>query len=233
MLHLDFNNLKLDRVLIELRFQDTFKIGLPEVRFKLLEKFTRKYSMYDNNNTEALGFYNPEKQMQLEIRLNRCLITWDQPNNLPEFLKSAKGDFSFLLSQLDINVLHRVGVRTFNSYEAQNQQVIDQFIFKEYLAPGVCSPNFADEYFSPRVQMSGKKKGILFNLAISHQQEQVIQGKVNEIVNSKIHDTLVIDLDSYKENIKVSKLEPFLNDVRNLNEDSINYLQTFKQGIMI
>ncbi|MEI5893160.1 TIGR04255 family protein [Bacillus cereus] len=233
MLHLNFDKVKLDRVLIEVRFKDNFKIGLQEVRFKMLEKLTKKYSMYDTENAEALALFDPEKKMQLVIQLNRCAITCDEPTNLIEFIKSAKADFSFIFKQMEIDILNRVGVRTFNFFEGQDQKAIEQFIFKEYLSSGICSPDFAEEYFSPQIRLSGKKSGMLFNLAIGHQQQQIIEGIINEVMNNKITDSLVVDFDCYKENTKVAKFETLLTTANNLNKECLNYLKAVKKGAMV
>ncbi|HEF1895845.1 TPA: hypothetical protein R9Z04_000915 [Bacillus cereus] len=233
MLHLNFDGVKLDRILIEVRFKDNFKIGLQEVRFKMLEKLTKKYSMYDSENPEVLALFDPEKKIQLVIQLNRCAINCDEPNNLIEFIKSAKADFSFIFKQMEIESLNRVGVRTSNSFEGKDQKAIEQFIFKEYLSSGICSPNFAEEYFSPQIRLSGKKSGMLFNLAIGHQQHQIIEGIINEVMNNKITDLLVVDFDCYKENTKVSKFDALLMTAANLNKDCLEYLKTVNKGAMV
>ncbi|MDA1797572.1 TIGR04255 family protein [Bacillus cereus group sp. BY8-1LC] len=233
MLHLNFEELKLDRALIEVRFKDNFKVGLQEVRFKMLEKLTKKYAMYDSENAEALAFFNPEKKIHLVIQLNRCAITCEEPTNLIEFIKSAKADFSFIFKQLEIDSLLRVGMRTFNFFEGPDQKAIEQFIFKEYLSAGVCSPDFAEEYFSPEIKLSGKKNGLLFNLAISHQQHQVIEGIINEVMNNKITNSLVVDFDCYKENTRVSKFETLLTTAHSLNNDCLAYLKAVKKGAMV
>ncbi|MEZ2325957.1 hypothetical protein R1C46_19335 [Bacillus tropicus] len=233
MLHLNFDGVKLDRILIEVRFKDNFKIGLQEVRFKMLEKLTKKYSMYDSENPEVLALFDPEKKIQLVIQLNRCAINCDEPNNLIEFIKSAKADFSFIFKQMEIESLNRVGVRTSNSFEGKDQKAIEQFIFKEYLSSGICSPNFAEEYFSPQIRLSGKKSGMLFNLAIGHQQHQIIEGVINEVMNNKITDLLVVDFDCYKENTRVSKFDALLMTAANLNKDCLEYLKTVNKGAMV
>lgn len=227
MLHLNFNNFSLDKIFIEVRFKDSFKLPLAETKYKILDKLSKKYSAINTDNPEQLSFLKPESNQQLHIQLNRIVFDWDKYNNLDEFVKSSYADLTYILKILEVNDIIRVGFRTFHHFDnVGTQSAINEFVFKEYLSPKLKSANFADEYFNPKVQISGKKGLNFFNLSISYAQEQIIESNFNQIMNQQIRDLLLVDLDGYRENLKVAKLLGFLNEIKELNSKLPDYLKS-------
>ncbi|MFE3973202.1 MULTISPECIES: hypothetical protein [unclassified Peribacillus] len=231
MLHLDFNSYTTDKSFIEVRFKDSFKLPLTDTRYKILDKMSKKYSQHHSENPELLSFLDQSRQQQLHIQLNRIVIDWDKPNSLGEFIKSAVSDLTFVLKLMEVNEIIRIGFRTLHSFQSNSQEAIDQFIFKEYLTSKFKSQQFADHYFNPRVQFSGKKGASLFNLAMYYQQEQTIESSFDPrmpIINKDVRDLLTVDLDGFRENFKVQKLQTVLNDLKELNDKLPDYIKSLR-----
>lgn len=229
MLHLNYDTFKLTKIFAELRFKDSFKLPQNEIKYKILDKLSNKYQIYNNDNPEILSFFNPEKMQQVHIQLNRIFINWEKPEGFDDFIKSSQADCAFILKSLEVETVQRAGIRTINTFDGPNQSAINEFIFNHYLTTKFKSNSFADDYFNPRIQLSGKKGKLFFNLGIGYQQEQIIEGKMNEILNQKTSDLLLVDLDSYRENIKVNKLSEFFTDAKNLNSSLPDYIKSIKE----
>lgn len=232
MIHLNFDTFKTEKIVFELRFKEAFKLPISDTKYKILDRFTKKYSVYNTDNAESLSFMDPETNNQLHIQLNRILIDCDKPGSMDDFTKKFYPDITFISSILDIKEFIRVGFRTFHSFEGNNASSISEYIFKEYISADFKSPKLADEFFNPLVQFSGKKGMLTFNFTISQQQEKVIQGTLgsNQVFNETIRDLMIIDLDCYKENIKSNKIDSFFTQVKAINAGLPNYIQTLKGG---
>lgn len=228
MLHLDYNSFNLNKSFIEIRYKDSFKLPIDDTRYKILDKLTKKYTNYQAENRESLSFF--ENNKQLHIQMNRIIIDWEKPS-LDEFIKSANSDINFILKTIEVSDILRIGFRTLHSFESNNQESIDQYIFKEYMTSGIKSTKFADHYFNPRVQFSGKKSNNLFNMAFYYQKEQTIEGTldfIKPILNQNTRDLLVVDLDGYRENLKTAKIQPFLNEIKDLNRQLPDYIKSIR-----
>jgi uncharacterized protein (TIGR04255 family) len=229
MLHLDYSTFKIDKIFIEVRFKDSFKLPLTDTKYTILEKLTKKYPAYNIENPEHIFLANPSEQKQIHVHLNRIIIDWDKPVSIDDFIKSSQADMAFLLRCLDVNDLIRVGIRTLSSYEGNNQNAISEFIFKEFISTKLKSSDFGDEFTNPRVQFSGRKGSLFFNFALAYQQEQIIQGDLGAPLENQIRDLFLIDLDCYKENLKVSKLNTVLVEIKDMNLKIPNYIRAIKE----
>lgn len=229
MLHLDYNTYKLEKIFIELRFKDSFKLPISDTKYKILDKLSKKYPLYNTQNPEAISLSNPEQRINVHIHLNRIIVDWDEPKSFEEFIKISLADCSFLLKCLDVTELQRLGLRTMHSYKGINQQSITEFMFKEFISPKLKTPDFADTFKNPSIQFSGAKGSLEFNFALGYQQVQVIHGDLGtNKVNSQIRDLLMVDLDCYRESVKVSKLQSLMNEIKEMNLKLPNYLQKIK-----
>lgn len=226
LLHLNPNSYKTDKIFLEIRFKDSFKLPLPETKYSILDKFSKKYPAYNTESPENFSFFNPETQQKIHLQLNRFVVDWDNPKTLDDFIKSANADANFIFKILGVEDIIRVGIRTLNSFQGDNQKDISDYLFNHFSTPKIKSRGFADEYFNPHVQFSGKKGSLSFNLAVNYQQQQTIQGTINQVFNQTIRDLLVVDLDCYKENIKISKLHTFFSEIKNLNLELPEYIQS-------
>lgn len=230
MLHLNPNVYKTNKVFLELRFKESFKLPLNDTKYTLLDKFIKKYPSYNTENPESISMINHERQQQLHIQLNRIVIDWDKPSSIEDFYKSALADCNFILKTLEVDEIIRIGIRTLNSFEGNNQQAITEFIFRQYMTTKFKSPSFADEYFNPSVQMAGRKGKLFFNLSLGYQQEQIIEADFNKQgMNQIIRDLLLVDLDSFRDKIKTTKLQSFFADVKNLNSHLPDYILSIKE----
>ncbi|WP_137744820.1 hypothetical protein [Robertmurraya siralis] len=231
MLHLNLNTFKFEKIFIEVRYKESFKLPLTDIKFKILDKLTKKYPGYNIENPEQILLSNSEELKQLHIFLNRIIINWDNPNNIDDFIKSSQADLSFIFKCLEINSLNRFGFRTLGSFEGSSQNAISEFIFKEFVSPKLKSPVFGDIYLNPRVQFAGKKGTLHFNFALEYQQNQTIHGNLgSQSMTTEIRNLLMVDLDCYKENVKVSKLENLLSEIKEQNLKIPTYLKAIKES---
>jgi uncharacterized protein (TIGR04255 family) len=224
MLHLDPSSFKTDKIFMELRFKESFKLPLSDTKYRLLDKFSKKYPAFNTDNPENIILANHDRQEQLFIQLNRIVIDWNKPKSMEDFIKSAQADSNFILKLLEVEDIIRIGTRTINSFQGSNQNAVTEFIFKQYITSKFKSSSFADEYFNPSVHLSGRKGKMHFNLTISYLQEQILEGTVNQLVNQQIRDLLAVDLDSYRENIKVSKMQSVFDEVKKINFNLPEYI---------
>jgi hypothetical protein len=231
MLHVNTNDLKLQKVFIEIRYRDNFLLPT-EKRFTILHKLSDEHPIQFYEKLEQLSLLNPEKKRQINIFINRLVIDWDDPTTIDDFVNGTLVDMNFILKTLEINHIQRIGLRAFHSIECQNDKVISEYIFKEYLSPKFKSKEtFADEISSPRIIFSGKRGSLLFNFSIGYQQQQIIEGQLNSQLNSvhqEIKHLLTFDLDCFQENLAVSKLEKFINAAKEQNNLLPSYIKSLE-----
>ncbi len=72
MFQIDFSLMKMDTIFVEFRYNDIF--SLPEYKFKLLDKLTQKYPVYNIDNADRVILFQPDKEIEIQIGINRMLI---------------------------------------------------------------------------------------------------------------------------------------------------------------
>ncbi|AQU73807.1 hypothetical protein [Priestia megaterium] len=218
-------DMRLGKAVIEIRYQEAFKLPTSDVKYKIVDKMVhKKYPNYNIEQPENLSFFNPEKELQFHVGINRILIDWDQPSNLSEFVKMAIPDINFILKEINVHQVDRVGFRNFYLAPFSSQQEVTDILFKNFISPKLKQPSFADTYFSPQVGFSGKKGKLNFNLNLRYQQEQIIHGSNTTLLQNTINDYLVTDFDCYQENVKQTKLETFFTHSKDMNNGLNEYI---------
>jgi hypothetical protein len=231
MIHLDPRSYRNDRIFLELRFKESFKLALNDTKYIILDKLQKKYPAYNIENPENISLVNHERGEQVAIQLNRLFFSWDKPKSITDFIKSVQPDCNFILKTLEVDDILRIGFRTHNSFQGSSQNSINEFIYNNYLSRKFKSSDFADQFFNPVVQFSGKKGSLTFNIVLTYSQEQIIEHQIGQTaaVSSQIRDLLMVDLDTYKEKIRTNKLQNFFQDSQQLNSKLCEYILSIKE----
>lgn len=226
MLHLNLAQQKIGKIFLEIRHKEIFT--LPEKKFKILEKFTKKYPDYNIDSPERIILINPEKQIQIHISINRILIDWDSPTSVDEFIKICNSVLGDLKNIITIEKVSRIGLRTFFQYKEGNQKDIENYIFNRYFSSGAKPTEMiADEIFAPRVHFSGRKGKLTFNFAVSYQQEQLIHANLKGPVDSQTNNYFLADVDVYREgSLNIGTVTQFLDEYHDFIKTNVpNYLK--------
>lgn len=232
MIHLNMNNFKFNKIFIEIRYKEVF--SLPEKKYKILEKFAHKFQSYDSNSLESITFVDHDKEINFQIHINRIIIDWDKPNNIEEFNKICTSYVNEVRKILNIQSAERIGCRIFYTNKVDSEKEVSSYIINKFFANNAKPTELiADEVLSPAIKFSGRKGTNYFNLAISYQQEQVIQGQFNGPVNSVENHNFLADLDVYRQNYNLSRVKEFISEVNTFaNNNLISYLKSV-EGVLV
>lgn len=213
MLHMDFENLRLQKSVIEIKHKEVF--SLPENKFKILEKLNEKFPNYDINKSDRLLLFNAEERKQINIELNRLIIDWDEPTSFNSFIKFSQSIFNEINKFLKVDTAFRIGLRSFWVLRTQNQQEAFDYIFNRYFSPNSRNNStlITDEILNPSIRFSGRKGNFKFNLGISYQEHHFVEGIRNKIITEKVDDSILLDVDNYRENYNLKQISSFFSEV--------------------
>lgn len=226
MLHLNLNQKKYGKIFLELRYKEIF--SLPEKKFKILDKLTKKYPEYNADSPDRISLMNQEKQIQVHIHINRLVIDWDAPTSIQDFNKISKSVIQDLKTIVQIESPTRIGVRTFLQFKSDSQKEVENYIFNKYFSSNAKSIEIlGDEMYNPRLQLSGRRGKNLFNLAFAYQQEQILEGELHKPMFTTINNFFSVDADIYREgSFNINSVNPFLDEVGDFLETPlINYIK--------
>lgn len=212
MININLDDMVLDKIFIEFRYRNAF--SLPENKYKILEKYSEQYPLYNTEQQEALILFNSEKRRRVDIFIDRMVIDWDQPSSIGEFVSEVNDIVGAISKMLKIEVLLRVGLRGYWTIKSLESQDINNAILHRFYSDSAKrTDGFADEVFDPSIRISGRKGTIKFNLAVSHQQQLVFEGAPGSMSPvTEIHN-LLADIDVYRENnMNVRTLSNFLKE---------------------
>lgn len=212
MISINLDNMSLEKIFIEFRFRKAF--SLPENKYKILEKYSEHYPLYNTDQPEALILFNPEKKRKVDIFIDRMVIDWEQPSSIGDFGDEVNNIVGFISKMLKIEVLLRVGLRGYWLIKNLNSQDINNTILHRFYSDSAKrTDGFADEIFDPSIRISGRKGNIKFNLAVSHQQQQVFEGAPGNMIPVAEFHNLLADIDVYRDNnMNVRNLGSFLKE---------------------
>lgn len=213
MLHINYSSKKYTKIFLELRYKEIF--SLPENKFKILDKLSSKFSEFDANQPDRITMLDPQKRINVNIFINRLTIDWDEAPSITDFTKYCNSLIKTLRSVITIEEPKRIGIRSFLCFKSENNKEIDDYILNKYISPNARNiTNFADELSNPRVNLSGRKGSLLFNLGIGITQEQIIEGDLSRPLYGVINNYLTFDIDNYKESgININNLESYFKSV--------------------
>lgn len=212
MVSINIDNMVLEKIFIEFRYRNAF--SLPEHKYKILEKYSQQYPLYNTEQPEALILFNSEKGRRVDIFIDRMVMDWDQPSTIGEFVAEVNSIVEHITKMLKIEVLLRVGMRGHWVIKNLNPQDINNTILHRFYSDSAKrTDGFADEIFDPSIRISGRKMNIKFNLAVSHQQQQVFEGPPGNMNPVAEYHNLLADIDVYRDNnMNVKALATFLKE---------------------
>jgi hypothetical protein len=221
MFQLDPTNKRIGKIFLEIRYKEVF--SLPEKKYKILDKLTKKYPEYNIDSPDRISLFNPEKRIQIHIHLNRLIIDWDDPTSVGDFIRLAKSVITDIKNILHIETVSRFGLRALLQYKEKNREAIESYILNRFLkSNAIPIEEIADEVFAPRLHFSGRKGKNFFNLAIGHQQEQIIEGNFTGKMNAHVNDFLLVDVDQYRDgNLNINRGLSLLDDFERFLDQKI------------
>jgi hypothetical protein len=230
MLHLDFTKVKNNNSFLELRFKDVF--SLPKDKYRILEKLADKYPAYNFDSPERVSLANPDKKIHIHVHLNRLIIEWENPPNLSDFLKVVKPTIDDIVRILKIQHFSRTGIRVYFNYYTNSPEEAFSYISNRYYSSSAKKyESIADEIFAPKIQFSGRKGSLKFNLTISYEQQHTIQGSVGQQLNESVRHSILFDIDAFKDtNLNANNLKQYFTDVEELiNNRLFEYIKTVER----
>jgi uncharacterized protein (TIGR04255 family) len=221
MFQMDFSKVQIGKIFMELRYKDVF--SFPEQRYKILDKLSKKYPEVNAEFNERVSLFNPEKRISIHISMNHIIIDWDKPPNLNEFLKVARSIIDDVKRILKIEVIFRIGIRNFIQHQVSKPEEATKYIMSRYFSANANkTSDIADEIYTTAVSLSGRKKNVKFNLNVNYQQNQVIQGSLNQILAETVSHFIIADVDVFKDtNVNLGNLEGFFRDVQEFNDQRV------------
>jgi hypothetical protein len=227
MFQLDFNDMQIGKSFMELRYKDVF--SFPEKRYKILDKLSRKYSEVLADYNDRVSLLNPEKNISVHISMKNIIVDWEKPPSVTDFLKVTESIIDDVRKILNIEVIYRIGIRSFIQYKISNPQEATKYIMSRYLSSNANkTSDLADEIYNSSVALSGRKKSLKFNLNVNYQQNQIIQGSLNQVLSEVVYHYLTADVDVFKDsNIKLGNMDGFFKEVKEFKEKKVlSYLKT-------
>ena len=216
MPRLDLSNVKLDKIFVEIRYPDQFK--LPDKKFKILEKVTGFFPEYKKDSKpEELLCRKTGALRFLSVYLNRLVVDFDRPIgeelNFSEFKKIASKTIEAIADVLKIETINRIGVRSHWSYEVENLEKAAEIIIGDYF-------KFEEAEFhmlehkpdNCQFSFSSKSGFAKYNLIVIPEQEVIIEGQLGATQEHK-RNYIKIDWDYYIESsLKQNNLEKIIEE---------------------
>lgn len=220
MFQLDLSNYKLSKVFLEIKYKEIF--SLPEKKFKIMDKIGHKFSDYDINSPDRISLVDGDKKLQVHIHINRLVIDWDLVPSYNDFIKVCQSLLKDLKPLLSFQEINRVGIRSMVNFPCNNQEEVTNYLINRYFSNGAKKTEFiGDIVANPRISFSGTRKTIKFNFGLNYQQEQLIESGISGNVTNSIYHYLSTDIDVYKENININKIDNFFIESKDFFENNL------------
>lgn len=228
MFQLNLNSLQPGRTFCELRFKEVF--SLPEQKFKLADKLSKKYPEVIMNQADQVVFIDQIRKIQIVVQINRILIEWSETPSLIEFSKVANSIITTVKNTLGISEIKRIGVRTYLNLNVQGPEEAYNYIVNRYIHPKLINNInlITDEILNPQVSFSGRKGSLFFNLILNYQLEQIIEGQLTKPIVQKLNNYLTVDLDLYKQG-NINKIDKFFDEIVAFSEKIPDFLRNIER----
>lgn len=216
---INLEDFKIQRIIIEGRHRDIFTV--PDLKYKFLSQFQHEFPLYNTENPESFTFIDPKRQLTMTISIKKFDFSYEPLDGgvdiygIASFYKDIVSIVHRINKISKIEALNRIGTRIFFIQHFENQQQVENIIFKKFLNTefGNTLSHF-DEVSSPHARFSARKGNTKMNIGFSHQEEQRIEAQGNRNTVTKVNDSLLIDYDIFRDsNLSVKNLSSFTDQI--------------------
>lgn len=231
MLHVNFEDLKFDKCLVEVRFKEVF--SLPTKKYEILDALQDKYPSYNLDMPDAVTLFNPEEGIQINVELNRIICNWDNARNFSEFSKLSQRVINSISKILKVETYNRVGIRSFLSSPVKSPEEAFTYIINRYFSTQARDTDIiADEIANPIIRFSGRKGQLFYNFGLNYQQQHLIQAEIGigNALGQKVRETnnsvLLYDIDAYRNNVSKNRISNLFTETESfIDENLMTYLK--------
>lgn len=213
MLHLDIGDLKPHSILSEFRYRQVYR--LPELKYKILDRFSSLYPIVDSEKIDSVTMIDPDERRTFSVQTSRWTFEAQRPASYDDYFAAAKFVATETASFLAIQSFSRVGTRVNLGVQVESPREAFDYAINRYFSSSVKrAMDFFDDSTFPAVAFLGRKGNLHVNITTRYQEFQSISVHFNQPSTQKLDKLLLFDVDIYRDtSINNKSVQDYWSDV--------------------